>query len=184
MESIFDKEFLTSIVNGDVADDMPSISSIVGRLKDIRTIMLEADFDHYGSGTCSYVPVYISKRDKLDIKISNNGNLTTYTTNGLVLYLCRHAPYATYGKGEWSKTFEGEECRNRSVPFIQEIGSLPSTDWEQRIIEISNILNTFKIAILTKEELDVKLDFEIKIPTEFSKPRSYRIFDCFFYWTD
>jgi hypothetical protein len=110
--------------------------------------------------------------------------LTTYTTNGVLLYLCRNAPYAAYGKGEWSKTFEGDKFRNGSIPYMNDIGSLPSKDWEQRIIEISYILNMYGIEILTVAELNVKLDFDIKIPTAFSSPGSYRVFDCFFYWED
>lgn len=184
METMFDKQFLTSIVNGNSSSQTQELSSVVGRLKDLRSIILEADFDHYGSGSCSYVPVYFSKRDKADVQISKKGNLTTHTTNGVVFYLCRNAPYAAYGKGEWSKTFEGDKFRNGSIPYINEIGSLPSKDWEQRIIEISNILNMYGIGILTLAELNVKLDFDITIPTEFSSPGSYRVFDCFFHWED
>jgi len=184
MESTFTKEYLTSIVKGNSSVEMPNLSSVVGRLKDIRSIIPETDFNHYGSGNCSYVPVYISKRDKSDVHVSRKGSLTTYTTNGLIVYLCRNAPYATYGKGEWSKNFEGDQFRNGSISYIEEVGSLPSKDWEQGIVEISNILNIYGIIILTASELNVKLDFDITIPTEFSRPGSYRVFDCFFHWED
>lgn len=184
MKPMFDKPYLTRLVEGVGTEDAPDLRSVIGRLKSIHSIILEADFDHYGSGTCSYVPVYISKRDKSDVKVSREGNLTTYDTSGLVLYLCRNAPYAIFGKGDWSSTFEGKNKRNGYIPYIEDIGSVPSDDWNQRVIEISNILNIYGIGILSKTELNVKLDFDIQIPTIFTSPASYTVFDCFFYWED
>lgn len=181
---MFDKQYLTNLVKGISSEDVPNLHSVIGRLKSVHSIILEADFNHYGSGTCSYVPVYISKRDKSDVKVTKEGNLTTYDTSGLIVYLCRHAPYAVFGKGEWSSTYEGKNKRNGYIPYIGVIGSLPSQDWGQRIIEISNILNIYGIGILSQIELDVKLDFDIKIPTVFTRPASYTVFDCFFYWED
>ena len=181
---MFDKHYLTNLVQGISTENVPDHSTVIGRLKSINSIVLEADFNHYGSGTSSYIPVYISKRDKSDVHVSKEGNLTTYKTTGLILYLCRYAPYAIYGKGDWSKTFEGNTERNGHLSYIEDVGSLPSNNWTQTILELTNILNIYSIGLLTREELNVKLDFKIQIPTVFTRPSAYTVYDCFFYWED
>ncbi len=193
----FTKEYLTDIVKGKAKGDFSPFSSgqweevdvylkrVVGRLKDIRSLTLKAEFDHYGSGFSSYVHLYVSKRDKSDVKITLNGKLRTEETNGLMIYLCRLAPYAVFAEGYWSTTYNQEEWDSGSSHYIEssEVGTLPNSDWQTQLIEIKNRLNEASITVLTKEELDRKLDFDIQIPTILSDP-PYQVFDCFFHWTD
>ena len=193
----FNQKYLTDLVKGKTKGDFHPFSSgkwkksdqylkqVIGRLNDIKTVQIEADFDHYGSGFSSYVHLYLSKKDKSDVSITQNGSLRMEETNGLMIYLCRLAPFSVYAKGTWHKTFNNDKWHSGGSHYIEpeDIGSLPNTSWNLELIDIKNILNQYGITSLTREELDKKLEFEIKIPTILSDP-PFRVFDCFFYWED
>lgn len=193
----FEKEYLTDIVKGKTRGDFIPFSAgkwnksdkylkqVVGRLKDSVSIYLDADFDHYGSGFSSYVHVYLSKKDKSDQQIEINGDERTENTHGLMVYLCRMAPFAVYAEGFWTKTFKADRCVSGSSHFIEpeQVGTIPSASWKQELIEISNVLNEFGIAFFKGEELNKKVGFEISVPTILSDP-PFKVFDCLFYWAD
>lgn len=193
----FEKDVLLDITKGIARGDCLPFSSsswqhsddylkqMTGRLKDIRSIELNADFEHYGSGFSSYVPIFMSKKDKSDVTITTDGDIRTETTNGLLLYLCRLAPVAVYGGETWTKTFHKQQWRSGSTPYLAltSIGILPQIDWTNEIVAITNILNEYRWSLLTKEEVDIKLDFDLTIPTVLAAP-PYTVFDCLFYWED
>lgn len=194
---IFDKAYLIDIVNGKTKGDFPPFSTgkwkktdkflktVVGRLQDIKSVNIKADFNHYGSGFSSYVHLYLSKKDKSDVRTTEKGEFRTEETNGLMLYLCRLAPYAVYSEGNWSTTYNQNKWHSGGSHYIEvdAIGTTPKIDWSNELVEISNILNQYGISILTKEELIKPIDFEIQIPTILSDP-PYSVFDCMFYWED
>lgn len=193
----FEKEYLTDLVNGKTRGDFPPFSlgkweksdeylnQVVSRLKDIKSIQVEADLPHYGSGFSSYMHLYLSKRDKSDVQIRQNSELRTEKTDGLMMYLCRMAPFSVYGAGTWQHTFKNNKRHSGSSHYLEpeNIGTIPTIDWDNELIEIKNILNQYGIRVLTREELDKKLEFEINIPTILAD-RPFRVFDCFFYWED
>lgn len=193
----FEKEFLRNIAEGKAMGDFPPFSTgeweksdpylmqLIGRIKDIKTIEVYADFDHYGSGFSSYIPLNLSKKDRCDVKVSENGNLKSFETNGLLMYLCRLAPFAIYGEGLWEATYNSGKYQSGSSHFIEpeDVGSTPPFDWSNELNQIRNLLNQFRIKFLTKDTVDQPLDFKVDIPTIFSDP-PYKIFDCFFYWED
>ncbi|MFK8104666.1 MAG: hypothetical protein AB8G15_19230 [Saprospiraceae bacterium] len=193
----FEKKYLTDLVNGKVKGELPPFASgqweevdsylkrVVGRLKDIKAISVVADFDHYGSGFSSYVPLNLSKRDQSDVEITEKGAERTEKTNGLILYLCRLAPIAIYGEGTWWNTFKMEKWQSGSASFLtsEVIETTPVTDWSAALVQINAILNQFGIRTLTQATVNQKLDFKINIPTILSDP-PYKVFDCFFYWED
>ena len=114
----FDRKLLTDLVEGKVRGAVVPFDSgdpdkteeyirlVVGQIQKIWTLKVDAEFGHYGSGYASYVHLYISKRDGSGTKVENNDGRITEGTKGLMLYLCRLAPYAVYAPGYWSKTFE------------------------------------------------------------------------------
>lgn len=193
----FEQDFLSDLVKGKSRGEFPPFSSgnweksdnylkqIVSSLKDIKSIELDADFNHYGSGFSSYVHIYLSKRDQSDVKISINGKLSTHETNGLMIYLCRLAPFAVYSEGKWIKTYRDEKWQSGSSHYIEpeEIGTTPRIDWKHELIEINKVLDQFGMTFLAREELDIEIDFDITIPTILSDP-PYKVFDCLFYWED
>lgn len=193
----FSPSFLSTLAQGKTQGNFPPFSTgnwedtevylkqVVGRIRDIHTIVIEADFNHYGTGFSSHIPLELSKKDKNDVSISINGAFRTEETQGLILYLCRLAPYAVYGAGTWSVTYKNEEWDSEFRHFLEPsiIDSLPETDWQHELRQIQDILHQYGIRILSKVEIAQKLDFELHIPTVLSDP-PYTVFDCFFYWAD
>ena len=161
------------------------MKKIVGRLGEIKSIQIESDFNHYGSGFSSYVHLYLSKRDGSDVEITQIDDFRTKETNGLMMYLSRMAPYSVYAEGTWHETYNKDKWQSSSSHYIEpeDIGTLPGSDWITEVNEIKDVLKQYGVTLFTREELDKKLSFEINIPTILSDP-PYRVFDCFFYWQD
>ncbi|GAB5525460.1 MAG: hypothetical protein Roseis2KO_33320 [Roseivirga sp.] len=161
------------------------LSQLVGRLSDITSISIEADFNHYGSGYASYVPLNISKRDKSDVIQEHHSQGVSLTTHGLMMNLSRVAPVAVYGGGHWTKAYTNGQETGGSSHFLEPemLESLPSGAWEYELNSIRVILAEYGINIPQKEELARSLNFEIDIPTLLGDP-PFRVFDCFFYWMD
>lgn len=197
MYMIFTQEYLTDLIKGKSRGEFHPFSTgkwkksdkylkqIVDRLKGVKSIELEADFDHYGSGFSSYVHLYLSKSDKSDVKITEAGDSRTEWTNGLMLYLCRLAPFAIYSEGAWARKYVAGKWHSACSHFIEpeNIGTTPNYEWDGELFEITKIIEQFGITCLTKEVLDKFIDFEIMIPTILTDP-PYRVFDCLFYWAD
>ena len=192
----FDKEFLLDIIaskprgdffpysSGNLKEVESYLKQIVDRLVNIPILKVKSDFNHYGSGFSSYVPINLSKRDESDMTIINKGEYKTEIVEGLMLYLCRLAPFAVYAKGNWSTTFLGDKWQSASSHFIYagQIGTIPDSNWHYELRTIKGILNEYGITILTREELDNPLDFDVMIRTIEDPP--YTVFDCLFYWED
>lgn len=170
---------------GDLDKVEDYIRQVVDRLKSNHTINVEADFDYYGSGFASYISIRISKRDNSDSIIKMDKNRITKDTKGILLYISNLAPYWYYGGSEWSLTTENGKFASGSSGYISptDINKYDTAKWNNDIEKIKFTLSHFKYNLLTKEELEKSLDFEINIASNLidGKPR---VFDCFFHWED
>ncbi|MFD0716829.1 hypothetical protein [Paenibacillus sp. GCM10027626] len=153
------------------------INNIVGSLSSINNLKVEADFNHYGSGYASYVPIFCYKKDGSSTEIVKENK----TINGILLYVCRHAPIAVYGRSQVTRDSHGG---SREFLTSKLIGTVPSGDWMEIENRIKEYLNNYHFEILSKDFLEEPLDFNISIPTNFNENGSYTIFDCFFFWED
>ena len=83
---------------GDKSETEKYIKALAGRIREIPTLNVNADFDHFGSGTASFVEVYATKRDGSLTIVSqekkNNDLLITDTHKGLLIAISRFAPVA------------------------------------------------------------------------------------------
>lgn len=193
----FEESYLRDLVDGFAVSDVypystgnsrkieKLLSQLVGRLSDIGSLSIDADFDNYGSGYASYVSLEISKRDKSDVIKEHHSNGVSLTTNGLMVYLSRVAPVVVYGGAFWTKTYANGKETGGSSHFLEPdmLEDLPAKAWECELESIKTILTDYGFRIPFKEELARNLDFEINIPTLLGEP-PYRVFDCFFYWMD
>lgn len=152
------------------------ISKVVGSLASIRSIEFEADFESYGSGYASYVDVFCWKRDGS----SSEQRDGVFWIDGIRIYICRLAPVAVMGVGQITKHDTGGSSDYIEPRFVNE---LPSSDWEDEIYQIKNILESNFLTILDREYVNQPLDFEAKIPTILAD-KPYKIFDALFYWED
>ncbi|MCE7995551.1 MAG: hypothetical protein HEP71_26465 [Roseivirga sp.] len=193
----FEESYLRDLVDGFAVSDVFPYSTgnsrkieeflcqLVGRLGDIGSLSIEADFNNYGSGYASYVPLNISKKDKSDITKEHHENGVSLTTNGLMVYLSRVAPVVVYGAGHWIKTYMNGKETGGGAHFLEPdiLESLPSEVWEQELKRIKTTLTEFGFSIPPRGTLARNLSFEIEIPTLLGET-PYRVFDCFFYWMD
>jgi hypothetical protein len=193
----FSEQYLRNVVEGKVQGDFYPFTTgswdrtedylkrLVGRLRDIPSIDVNAIFNHYGSGTASYVHLYIARRDKSGTNQMLRGESLPDHTTGVMLYLCRIAPVAVYAAGNWTSTHQNGKWQIVYSHYItpDAVGSLPAGNWKEEMRQINAILNEYGYGFLTRAEVDVPLSFRIKIPTILTDP-PYRIFDCFFYWED
>ena len=193
----FTEEFLRKMCAGNVIGDFSPFDSgkikeveeylkkLVGHLSGNHKIVLKADFDSYGSGFASYVSIKVSKRDKSDTKITRNGNRITEWTDGLLLYISKLTPYWYLGASDWTVNFEDEQWKGGSGGFLsaESFNEIDQTFWHTEIRDIKKTFDEFRYNLLTEQELNKTLWFDIKIPTILaSKP--FQVFDCFFYWED
>jgi hypothetical protein len=193
----FSEDYLRHIVRREVVGDFPPftlgsvaktenyIRKIVAHLASISTILVEADFDSYGSGFASYVEVRISKRDQSDSITLAQNQRVTYETNGLMLYVSRLTPYWFYGGNKWAKTYErGKETGGGSLflePESQD--NINQAIWQHDSRLIEAVLQDFRYSLLSSTELAQPAPSDIFIPTVLAD-KPYKVFDCFFYWED
>jgi hypothetical protein len=194
----FEEDYLKKIINrivvgnfspykdGNITDTDKYIQQIIDEINKTTSLKASAEAESYGSGFASYTHISISFKDKSDTKIFNEGDgITVEETNGLILYICRLAPYATFAPGNWSSTFDNDrqiDGTYRTI-ILKEIGVIPEGIWQKEIKAVLNCLNTHQIKVLTQDDLNKPLNFQASIPTMLSDP-PFRIFDCFFYWKE
>lgn len=161
------------------------IKLIVERLTKIDSLIIEPDFSYYGSGFASYISIKVSKKDRSDTRITDNGNKKTEWKKGLLIYVSNLTPYWYYGNGEWTISYDGEKRIGGSGGFLrpESIDNIDFNLWQNEIQEIIDIFSNYKYELLTEEELSKPLWFEVEIPTILAD-KPYEIFDCFFYWED
>ncbi|WP_040952045.1 hypothetical protein [Gorillibacterium massiliense] len=152
------------------------IKRVVGSLGSVNNLKVEVDFDSFGSGYASFVNIFCYKKDGSSTEILNG----IQTIEGLLLYISRHAPVATFGRSKVTRHSHGGSFEFLSTNTI---GRLPNGDWDQIEHSIRNILNDYGYILLTRDYLEQPIEFEISIPTIINE-NGYRIFDCFFFWED
>ncbi|MDQ2773115.1 MAG: hypothetical protein M3Y54_21735 [Bacteroidota bacterium] len=193
----FSEEYLRRIIHDKVVGDFPPftlgsivkieayIRKILGRLSSISSLLIEADFDSYGSGFASYVEIKIAKSDGSDSHTLAQSQRATHETNGLKLYISRLTPYWFYGGSTWAKTYDDGRLTGGWSMFLEpeSQASINQSVWQHDRQLIEAVLGEFRYGLLTAEELIQPAPANIFIPTVLAD-RPYKVFDCFFYWQD
>lgn len=112
---MFSKEELIKIINcqsigsffpyhgGSEEDIEKYIKAIITDINNSSIIQADADYSMYGSGYASYVDVFCYKKDGTST-VQKDG---VYYISGILLYICRLAPVAVFGKDEISRHSRG-----------------------------------------------------------------------------
>jgi hypothetical protein len=175
---------------GDWDETEKYIEALVGRIKGIPTLNVNADFDHFGTGTASFVEVYATKRDgSLTIarqEKTNDHLLTTETHEGLLIAISRVAPVAVMGSDKRTEKTKDGKFDSTSLSHIQSqiVDILPPGDWHNEIEQIKRLLDEFNIRLLDSFTIEQPLDFDANIRTVLNSSRTYKVFDALFYWED
>ena len=193
----FSEDYLRRMVRAEVTGDFPPftlgsitkvenyIRKLVARLATSPTLVVEADFNSYGSGFASYVEVRISKRDGSDRITRAQGQRITHDYKGLVLYISRLTPYWFYGGSEWAKTYEEGRCTGSGFTFLtpESPASIDQTLWQHDRQLVEALVQEFRYSLLTPTELRQPAPADLAIATILAD-KPYSVFDCFFYWED
>ena len=193
----FTDEYLRRIVNDEVVGDFPPftlgsiakvenyIRKIIARLSNISTLLVEADFDSYGSGFSSYVEVKIAKKDESDSHNMAQTGRAAHEISGLILYISRLTPYWFYGGSSWTKNYEDGRLTGGSFMFLgpESRAHINRPVWQHDRQLIEAVLQEFRYGLLTADELMQPAPTDISIPTVLAD-KPYKVFDCFFYWED
>ncbi len=161
------------------------IKGMLGQLSDHKRILVEPDYEAYGSGFASYINVKISKKDKSDTIIERNGNRTVEKKDALLLYISLLSPYWYFGKGDWWNNYTNGEYSGGSNNFLtpDSINRYNKTLWSDDVEHITRLFEEFRYSLLTKKEVEQTLDFKVKITSNLGE-EPYTVFDCFFHWED
>jgi hypothetical protein len=159
------------------ADDIDQhLAAVVTQLSRSCLLEVEADFNHYGSGYASYVPVFCYKKDRK----STTRRDDTDWIDGILVYLCRLAPVAVYGPETESRAH-----RSGGHHFLMpdDLGRLLQGAWEEEVREVQAKLEAAGLTIPLQSEMARPLGFEAEIPTILADG-PYYVFDAIFYWED
>ncbi len=121
-------------------------------------IIVEADFDHYGSGYASYVDVFCYKNDGSSTRHRDE----TLPIDGLTIYLCRLAPVAVYGRNHKTR-----DARGGSSGFLnaENVDTTPPGQWESIAQEINKNLASLGFELLDRDTVSRELPFKADIST-------------------
>jgi hypothetical protein len=172
-------------LNNDIQEVECYIRTMLGRLRDHKSIKIQADFMAYGSGFASYINVKITKKDRSDTISTKQGNLNVENKKSIILYISLLAPYWFFGGASWSENYLDGKYQGGSMPFLrtEDNAKYDKTIWQDEIEFINQHFDEYRYRLLTQTELEPFLDFEIDIPTIIAD-KPYQVFDCFFYWED
>jgi hypothetical protein len=170
---------------GDIGKIKRYIKGMLGRLSDNRRLNVEADYSAYGSGFASYINVKISKKDKSDTTIIKEKKRTVENKDGVVLYISLLSPYWYFGQGEWWDNYSDGSYIGGGGGFLttNSIKKYNKSLWEKDVESITALFDEYRYRLLTKEELEKPLGFDVLIKSNFLD-RELTVFDCFFHWED
>lgn len=147
---------------------------VVRKIEGLNLFEVSSEVDDYGSGYASYYDVFVTKKDG-SAKKKINGLLEV---EGVTIFISKLAPMAAFG---YTKKIFSANSTSSSVLTVEGVGKLPAGDWNKELHEIRNILNIYRISILSKAELETELWFKVSPPTVFD---CRCVFDALFYWED
>jgi hypothetical protein len=195
----YSEEYLRRLCNNEIVGDFPPfnktnsrkrkvishIKTLVGRLKEDHHLLIDADFENYGSGYASYVYIKISKRDKSSVITTIQGSNKTDRLKGLLIYVSKLSPHWYYGGMEWIDRYHNNTYTGGYNAFLRpdSIDGLDLTQWRDPLIKIQKIMTEFSYSLLDRQSLERSLWFDVIVPTILSES-PHTVFDCFFHWED
>lgn len=84
------------------------IRGLYYRVKRIPHLIMEAEWDHFGSGYASFVEFYCYQRENIKI-LEQKGNIHELQITGIIIDVCRLAPVVIMGEDERFKTIKQQK---------------------------------------------------------------------------
>lgn len=193
-----DKQLQTVIEGNAIGDYFPydtnnqqeieaHIRRLFYRLKRIPDLILEAEWDHFGSGYASFVEIFCYRKADIVVVEEKNGE-RELEISGIIVDVCRLAPVAIMGEDERFKTVDiatNEEIAGAYSSLLDDPRRVKVGEKFQAVeYQLSQALEEFGYKILDEAILKQPLSFEAKIATLYRKPGGYKVMDALFYWED
>ena len=159
---------------GSEADVENHLRRAVDAIRSTGLLLVDADFDHYGSGYASYVHAFCEKTGGRSRRREGDVDVI----EGLAVYLSRLTSFAVYGAEGRTRLPTGATSGFLSTDSIY---SVPPGDWTAEVSAIRTALANAGFVLPPREHLAERLPFELEIPTLFD---SEHVFDAIFYWSD
>lgn len=157
------------------------------RLKRIPKLIVEAEWDHFGSGYASFVEFFCYRKEDITVIEERDGE-RELKFEGIIIDVCRLAPVVIMGEDERFKTVEiisQEEIAGAYSSLLDDPRRLKISekfhDLERQLMQA---LEEFEYKILDEAIVKQPLTLKTKIPTIYREPTGYKVIDAFFYWED
>ncbi|WP_405099692.1 hypothetical protein [Oceanobacillus sp. FSL H7-0719] len=163
------------------------IRRMLYRLKRIPNLIVDAEWEHFGSGYASFVEFFCYRKEDITVIEEKNGE-RELEIRGIIIDVCRLAPVTIMG--------EDERMRIINIAVNEEVGGAYSSLLDDpRRLKISERFHTverqlkqaleeFEYVILDEETVNKPLSFKTKIPTIYRESYGYKVLDALFYWED
>lgn len=157
------------------------------RLKRIPHLIVDAEWEHFGSGYASFVEFFCYRKEDITVIEEKNGE-RELEIKGIIIDVCRLAPVTIMG--------EDERMRIINIAVNEEVGGAYSSllDDPRRLNiserfhtverQLKQALEEFEYVILDEETVNKPLSFKAKIPTIYRESYGYKVLDALFYWED
>ncbi|MFD1607068.1 hypothetical protein [Oceanobacillus luteolus] len=196
---MFTKEELKQVISGEAighvfpyhTNNPQEIEAHIRRLfyhlKRIPNLIIEAEWDHFGSGYASFVELYCYRKEDVTV-LEEWRDIQEIQINGMIINVCRLAPVVIMGEDERSRKYRkstGEVLSGGSGTLLDGLHRLQLTEkfkcLEQQIIQT---LEEFDYQVLDQKVAELPLDFRTSIATLYRDSREYKVMDALFYWED
>lgn len=153
----------------------------------MHNIVCEAEWNHFGSGYASYVEMFLYNKKNVHVSINEKAKQRKEVRNGVVINISRLAPVAIIGDDKRYSTYSiktEEYIGGGYYPLAKASDIKVSEELRPLAEKMRDIVQRYGYTLLGEKELILPLPFKANIPTIFTQPRDYTIFDAVFYWMD
>lgn len=163
------------------------IRHIFYRLKRIPNLIIEAEWDHFGSGYASFVEFFCYQKENVLI-VKEINDIQKLEIHGIIIDVCRLAPVAIMGEDERFKTIDIITNKEISGGYGTLLDGPSRLHLSEKFLslerELKLALDEFKYEVLDENTVSQPLAFKTNIPTLYRASQAYKVMDALFYWED
>lgn len=196
---MFSNEQLQTIIDGkSVGDQFPyntnneqeieaHIRRLFHRVERIPNLIVEAEWDNFGSGYASFVEFFCYQKENVVVVDEKNGE-RELEVDGIIIDICRLAPVVIIGEDKRFKTIDiatNEEIAGVHGSLLDGLQRLNLSRKFQGLDRLlKQALEEFGYEKLDEDIMKQPLPFKAKISTTYTESQAYKVMDALFYWED
>lgn len=157
------------------------------RLIRIPNLIIEAEWDHFGSGYASFVELFCYQKENVLI-VKKINDMQKLEIHGIIIDVCRLAPVVIMGEDERFKTIDMITNKEISGGYGTLLDGPIRLHLSEKLLplerELKLALDEFKYEVLDENTVSQPLSFQTNIPTLYRASPAYKVMDALFYWED